>query len=620
MRRPSRVLLPFLSLLWFATLWLSGPADAAAKRRARRTSASAIAYTVDLSNLPYDRLEVTVSVAKPRGKTTLLALPAWTPGSYLIRDFARDLSDMRAHTRGGVPLEVERVDKQTWKVRHGGEDFVAEYYIHARTLSVRTSYADDALAVLNGASIFTYVPGATQLPVDLRVTTREGATIATSLKATADGFRAPDYDHLVDAPLSIGTPTVRTFEVDGTTFEYVLHAPEGTNADIEQLVSEARAVVQSAGEIMGGFPFKRYVFHVICDRNGGGGLEHDDSTVMLLRPWSFTSPVAYRRAASLLAHEFFHAWNVKRIHDRVLGPFDYSSENYTDLLWFHEGFTETMEARILLRAELVSPKEFLKDLERTINRYQKHPGRDATPLAEISKIAWVGAYKPAPHHQNTSISYYLKGALLGVSLDLELRTKSVANGRPPATIESLFQAIWARRDEHQRVAITGELLITEASRLAGEDLRPFFERHVYGTVPLNLISQLSAIGVDAVQADPSLPSFGMHLDSKLRVASVERNGAAQSGGLLVGDEVLAIDDIRVDSPDRLNKVVEAAPSDSSFSILFNRAGRIQRAEVRSRTPTFFKISLERSTTAAQDPSVLRAWWLKEGPAPAPRPQ
>ena len=155
MRRPLRALLPLVSLLWMATLWLSGPSDATAKRRARRPSVAGISYTVDLSRVPFDRLEVTVAVERPRGKATRLALPAWTPGSYLIRDFARDLSDMRARTTDGRALKVERVDKQTWEVRHGGEDFVAEYYIHARTLSVRTSYADDALAVLNGATILS---------------------------------------------------------------------------------------------------------------------------------------------------------------------------------------------------------------------------------------------------------------------------------------------------------------------------------------------------------------------------------------------------------------------------------------------------------------------------------
>ncbi|MGB1699653.1 MAG: M61 family metallopeptidase [Nannocystaceae bacterium] len=615
MRRPLRILPSLISLLWFATLWMAAPDDAAARRRARRAPVGGISYSVDLSKVPYDRLEVRMEVERPRGKSTRLALPAWTPGSYLIRDFARDLSDMRARTASGAPLPVTRVDKQTWEVRHGGQDFVAEYFIHARTLSVRTSYSDDAVAVLNGASIFTYIPGATDLPVKLRVQTQPGASIATSLEATEGGFRAPDYDHLVDAPLSIGTPVVRSFIEDGTTFEYVLHAPEGTNADIDRLVDDARKIVRASGEIMGGFPFKRYVFHVICDRNGGGGLEHDDSTVMLLRPWAFSSPYAYRRAASLLAHEFFHAWNVKRIHDRVLGPFDYSAENYTDLLWFHEGFTETMEARIMLRAGLVSSDEFLRTVERSLNRYRAHPGRDASPIAEISRVAWVEAYKPAPHHANTSISYYLKGNLVGLSLDLALRSKSVANGLPPASVERLFQALWARRDARQRVSISEEMVIAEASKLAGEDLHPFFDRHVRGRIPLPLVSQLERFGIDASPAESPSPTLGMRLDGDLTIVSLERDGPAQAAGLLVGDELLAIDRIRLDDTERLQQFIEHVAAGTTFRVLFSRAGRILERAVKSRPPEVLPLSLERSSTPPAGGESLRAWWLGEGAPP-----
>ncbi len=619
MRRYFRVLLPFVSLLLLVALGLTSPGDAAAKRRARRSSVGAVHYQVDLSKLPFDRLEVTVAVERPRGKTTRLALPAWTPGSYLIRDFARDLSDMRARKADGTSLPVTRIDKQTWEVRHDGDDFTAEYYIHARTLSVRTSYADDAVAVLNGASIFTYIPGATRLPVDLKVAVRDGAVVTTSLESTATGYRATDYDQLVDAPLSVGTPSIRTFEVDGTSFDYVLHAPEGTNADLERLVSDARAIVTASAEIMGGFPFERYVFHVICDRQGGGGLEHDDSTVMILRPWAFDSPSAYERAASLLAHEFFHAWNVKRIHDRTLGPFDYASENYTDLLWFHEGFTETMEARILLRAGLVSSDGFLDNLERSLNRYLAHPGRDATPLAEISRIAWVGAYKPAPHHRNTSISYYLKGGLFGVSLDLELRAKSISNGQRPASVERLFQSIWALRDEDQRVAITDRLLIDQASKLAGEDLRPFFDRHVYGTDPLPLIEQLAEFGVRAVPGPLPSPSFGVRLNGQLRVLSVDRDGPAQRSGLLVGDELIAINAIRLDSTERLRTIVNSSPPSTRYTLLINRTGRVQRVEITSATPEAIPFTLERADPTPESTAALRDTWLRDGSAATSRP-
>ena len=319
-------------------------------------------YRVAIPQPHTQYVEVEVDFPKSKGDWTDVAMPAWTPGSYKIRDFAKHVYALRA--TADKPLRVEHRDKQTWRVHHGGAAFTVAYKVFAADRTVRTSHVDDRHASLNGASLFVYVPGQTGRKCEVELKMVPGWTIHSPLPVTVDGgvarWTARDYDTLVDSPVELGTPEVETFTVDGTTFEFVVTGADAAGADVERLADDAEQVVTAFGELMGGFPMKRYVFFLDITEHGGGGLEHANSTMMMSSRSSFSSDRGYTRSARMVAHEFFHLWNVKRIHDVVLGPFDYARENHTELLWFHEGFTETAEAIALLHAGIWTPAQYLR--------------------------------------------------------------------------------------------------------------------------------------------------------------------------------------------------------------------------------------------------------------------
>lgn len=577
-----------------------------------------LAYRVDITKPATRYVEVQIDVPKLKGKYADFAMPAWAPGSYLVRDFGRHVYEVSA-TSGTNELAVERRDKQTWRVQHGGKPFVLRYRVFADELSVRTSYVDDRMALLNGTSVFMYLVGDTERPAELQLGARPAGWRAhTSLEGSASRFRAADYDALVDAPLLLGEAQRATFEVAGASFEYVLVAPSGTNADLARLSGDAQKVVAAFADIMGGLPFSHYSFLMVADAAGGGGLEHTHSTAMILPPFMFTDDEAYVRAARLAAHEFFHAWNVKRIHDRVLGPFDYSRENYSSLLWFHEGFTETMEARAVLAAGILDDAGYLASLAKSWGRYAARPGSDHTPISQLSRDAWIKAYKPSSNHRNTAISYYLKGDLIGVLLDLEIRKRAQRNGRT-GSLEGLFRRLWtaddAKRDEHP---ITHRDVIDAASAEAGEDMSDFFARYVDGNERLPLPEALRSVGFEVFGLRPGqtpppppgeapagsdTPAPAAEPKAKLwlgayggsAIMAVDTDSPAERAGLAVGDEPIAIDGTRIDSLDDIDARLVGRDIGDRVRIDFFRRGRLDR----------------RFVTLAEDPS--RNWVIRRAP-------
>ena len=337
--------------LWIAPLVISACATA---RPASAKPGAPVRFGVGLTDpaAQYVHIEATFP---SRSARTRLAMPAWTPGSYRIRDFAKHVFGFAARTTQGAPLPVRAIDKQTWEVDNDGVPFVVRYRVYAATPSVRTSVLDDTHAALNGASLFVFEPGATERPHLVRFTAPDDWQVFTALPLRDGAYVAESYDQLVDSPFEVGTPTVDRFDVDGTAFEYVLTSPADLSLDRARLVQDAGALTRTFSEMMGGLPMRRYVFFMHVGDQGGGGLEHADSTMMMMRSAEFDTAAGYSNAARLLAHEFFHLWNVKRIRDRNLGPFDYLHETYSRLLWFHEGLTETMEA-LAMRRSSVRPK------------------------------------------------------------------------------------------------------------------------------------------------------------------------------------------------------------------------------------------------------------------------
>ncbi|MCY1011776.1 PDZ domain-containing protein [Nannocystis pusilla] len=578
------------------------PADWSARERKQL-----VQYEVALAAPESRWLEVVMTVERPRGRRSDVALPAWIPGSYLVRDFARNLDGIEVTDLAGVSVPVERLDKQTWRIGHGGKSFRARYRVWADEPGVRTSVVDDSHATLNGTGLFLYLVGETARPAELRFTGLPANwTVHAALPQPTPGtLRASSYDVLVDSPLELGTPVVHAWDEGGTRVELVFSAPGGSNADSERLARELRPVVHAFAEAMGGLPTARYVFLMLADEKGDGGLEHADSTLMRVPRDMFQDEGGYRRALHLASHEFFHLWNAKRLRDAALVPYDYAREDYSQLLWFHEGFTETVENQILVRAGATSPDEFLRELATAWTAYLQKPGRNHVPLTQASVEAWVKQYKPSPGHFTTTISYYEKGHLAGVCLDLELRLRSRGKG----SLLGVFRRLMASHGARGK-GITFEDIVAAASAEAGSDVRDFFRRYIEGTDELPLPAQLARMGVDveirAPSAGESSPLAArrkqgwtgiVFTDNAIR--SVAPGSPAELAGLLPGDEVVAVAARRTRTGEEATeRLMDHAPGQSVEVALF-RGGRL----------------LQRRLTIADDPR--KAFRFAASPTPEP---
>ncbi|MBL8972442.1 MAG: M61 family metallopeptidase [Myxococcales bacterium] len=572
-----------------------------------------VAYDLEIPAPAEQWVHVTMTVARPKGLRSQVAMPAWTPGSYLVRDHARHVDDLRAESLDGRPLPVTRVDKQTWRIDHGLKGFRVRYRVFADEPGVRTSHVDDRHAVLNGPAIFLYLVGETARPARVDLTLPAGWQAHAALDpapapAGAARFTAPDYDTLVDAPLVLGTPELRSFAVAGARVELVFSAPAGSNADTARIAADLEKIVAAFAEMMGGLPLRRYVFLLLADDAGDGGLEHANSTLMRVPRDMFSGPDGYARIDHLAAHEFFHLWNAKRLRDAALLPYDYRGEDYTRLLWFQEGFTETMEQQALLRARLLAPDVYLRDLATGWTAYLRKPGRNHSPLTELSHDAWIKAYKPSPSHGNTVISYYEKGHYLGVCLDLELRLRSAQHGQQ-GSLAGLFRRLMASHGARGK-GLSQADIVAAASAEAGEPMAEFFARHVDATAELPLPELLARIGVRVTSEAAGKSYSGLVLDPDRSARNIEPGSPAAAAGVMLGDEIVAVAGLRVRTGDEaLARLGERPPGERVELALFRR-GRLEQRSLTLAADPHRSFRFELAPDAGLTPQTLglrRAW-------------
>jgi predicted metalloprotease with PDZ domain len=564
--------------------------------------------------------------ALPARPEVVIAFPAWAPGSYMVRDFVRHVYGLAVSGADGTALVCERLDKQRWRVPSGGRAFQVRYRVFAFEASVRTSFLDTSHGYFNGTSLFFAVEGELGRPVRLSVEPPPGWKISCALPlepaATAEGSHAPavgelvpgagrsrggrrgsessraqtfaarHFDELVDAPCEIGTHQTFTFEVGKTSFELALYG--ATNADPARLVDILRKVVTTTGRIFGGFPFTRYLFLVHALPVGSGGLEHRDAVTMDVSGLQFEDEKGYHRFADLAAHEFFHVWNVKRLHDPVLGPFDYGRENYTRLLWFHEGFTDYMANVIILRAGVITEADFLRWIAEDWPKYATRPGRNVTPLDELSFEAWIKQYKPAENYVNSAVSYYEKGLWAGMTLDLLLREKT----RGKKGLADLFRVLWdACATDGDDAPMTEADVRAAAATVAGEPMDEFFAKYIHGTEELPLPALLRRAGLSVREPAPWEKGGGAESD-RVRAARERSwagavvNGASPTGGeravvrnvvpgspafeagLTFGDEIVAVGGMRVNAATYARRLADHPPG-ARVDVAFFRRDRLE---------------------------------------------
>lgn len=517
---------------------------------AQGPNSSAISFTVLMSKPWTHLLEVEMQIQVPANlnvpNETNLIMPVWTPGSYLIREFERHVQDFAPIDANGNALDWSKVDKNTWRVvSRGARTWKVAYRVYANELTVRTNELNSDHAFWNNAALLMYPEGGISKPSTLRVVPANNWKVATGLPPVAgqpNTFRAENFDVLYDSPVEASNFKQMDFEVRGVPHRIVIDG-EG-NYDPERMRADVKKIVEVEVAMFGGIPYHDYTFILHLRSNTGGGLEHLNSTALGFRRFNFATERGWQSFYGLVAHEFFHLWNVKRIRPDALGPFDYTRENYTRSLWVAEGITDYFGYLMVRRAGLISDRGYLDALARRIESFQNTPGRLAMSAEEASFNSWIKEYRPDENSVNSQISYYDKGELLGLLLDLEIRRRT--NGSK--SLDDVMRTLYADFFEKGRNYTPADFQkICESA--AGASLEDFFARYVRGReeLPYNQIFNAAGLRLEqmGVAAGSPLKGFlGAELDDRtdmVLIQNVRTGTPAYDQGLNAKDQIIALD-------------------------------------------------------------------------------
>jgi predicted metalloprotease with PDZ domain len=500
-----------------------------------------IIYTVAMSKPATHLLEVEMRLAWAGAmpEQAELKMPVWTPGSYLIREYARHVESFSAKDANGTDLAWRKTNKNTWQIdTKGAKEIVARYNVYANELTVRTNELNDEHAFFNNAALLMFPKDQLKAASTIKVVPFGNWKVATGLpkvEGQANTFTAENFDVLYDSPFEVSDFKEISFDVQGKPHRFVVTG-EG-NYDLPKIVRDTTKIIEESSKIFGDLPYNDYLF--ILNTRGGGGLEHLNSTALQFNRFNFTT--RYKDFLSLVAHEFFHLWNVKRIKPDALGPFDYENENYTKLLWFAEGGTAYYESVLLRRANLITPDEFFGYREAQILALQNRPGRFETSLEDSSFDAWIKYYRPDENAINNQISYYDKGEVVNFLLDTEIRTASGGAKSMDDVLRYLY-AEYAKKDKN----FTPEDFQKTCEMMAGKSLNDFFEKYVRGTADIDYNTVLNGIGVRLSTGESGNESayLGANLrqdGDKLIVTSVPKETPAYEQGLNANDQIIAVD-------------------------------------------------------------------------------
>ncbi|MEB5963588.1 peptidase M61 [Comamonas testosteroni] len=511
-----------------------------------------IRFVVQASAVDAHLFDVQLHIARPTAQL-LLSLPVWIPGSYLVREFSKNLQGLRA-VQNDQPVAVQQLCKNQWKIACNADSAcIVSYQVCAYDTSVRTAWLDRRRGFFNGTSLCLRVHGLEEHPHALELlgsAATEGWQVATGLKPAqvdANGFglyQAAHYDELVDCPVEMGRFWRGSFEAGGVPHEFVV-AGAAPSFDGERLLADTKKICEAEIAFWHADgsrpPMDRYVFMLNVVDDNYGGLEHRNSTALICgrrdlpRKGEARAGEGYNTLLGLISHEYFHTWNVKRLRPAELARYDYEQENYTELLWFFEGFTSYYDDLFLRRAGLLDNSQYLKLLARTINQVLQTPGRLVQSVAEASFDAWVKYYRQDENTANHTVSYYTKGSLVALCLDLALR----ANGT--GSLDEVMRSLWHQSaggpiSEADVLAVVGEV--------GSPDIAAQLRTWVHSTGELPLRELLEQHGVKSKTEPAQLAQkLGLRVQENhsVQIKTVLRGGAAEQAGMMAADEWLAVD-------------------------------------------------------------------------------
>ena len=563
------------------------------------------AFQLDLSQPQSHRFSVRLTFRAQQQRESI-ALPSWTPGSYLERDYVRHLEGLQALV-DGVPAQLERRSRHLWWLENLplGAEVQLDYSLLAVEASVRTNWLDVETGFLTAAAWAMAVESQRWQPQQLSLRCPAGWSVATSLQPSAEGWRADTYDELVDSPLALGDLHELSFAVGGVPHRWVwqgLQRPAPLQSWQEHLPKICAATCALLGAER---PVSDdYLFMTRFSAKGYGGLEHDDGCALMFSRRELSSAAGQRRLLQLAAHEYLHQWNVRRLRPVGLRPYRYGQAVLIPELWFAEGVTSYFDQLIVLQAGLCSEEDYLEDLGKDLSRFLSTPGRQVQSLLESATEAWVKLYRRDAHSDNQQISYYLKGALVSLLLDLHLLAQDKG-------LHVLLQQLWERFGRVGRGYSQADI-----EELVGEldpQLPALLQSWLSGVDELPLSGYLKNVGLDLCPDPAESPYSGLQLsfsEGQLSLSKVDRDSPAELAGLSPGDELLALDAERLRSAEQLGQLLI---TDGQHEVLFCRDGAVRSTVLRPSAPQPCRWTLRPDPNASEAACRLRRSWF-QGPA------
>jgi len=540
-------------------------------------------------------------------------MPVWAPGSYLVREFSKNVDLVKAFDELGKPLKVSKRTKNAWSVEKGSASTVKVVYdVYSFELSVRTSFLDLTHGFISGSGVFMYLDGQKQLPGELTVKPyKDFKKVSTSLtpadeSVASDGtvkFKFNDYDQLVDCPIEVGNQEVFHFMAAGVDHTVAIYG-EG-NYDVKALKKDMAHIVETATSVIGENPNKNYTFIIHNVVDGQGGLEHTNSCTLSVNRWTYQGG-EYIGFLSLVAHEYFHLWNVKRIRPIELGPFNYDEENYTSLLWVMEGFTSYYDELLLVRAGFTDPSEYIQKIQSTINYVEGSVGARVQPVAHASFDAWIKAYRPTENSSNTTMTYYSRGQMLAAILDVMIISKY----KGQKCLDHFLQVLYNKYYKGLNRGFSEQEFQDELEAFLGEDMDEFFRKYVFGTEIAPLQETFKKVGLQVEETGVARPSFGASLrqeGGKVLVRGIRSGSAAEQAGISVNDEIIGCNGYRIDQS-ALEQFTGGLKSGEKFDLLISREEKLMNVSV-TMTDYLKPQFIFKKTTDTQG-EKLRNYWLR----------
>jgi predicted metalloprotease with PDZ domain len=572
------------------------------------SSNAPIKYHVSFGNSSAHYAQIAISLSVKKGDTVQFKMPVWSPGSYKIREHAHNV-DESWYTVNGVIKTVVRADKNTWicEAPDKGE-LIFTYNVYGVKIGPRASYIDNNMAFLHGASAFMYIQNKEDMAITLSFEPLPGwkdIEVALPKLPKSNTFICTNYDLLADSPVALGNFDIGSYETAGVPHKIVMIGKG--NYNLEKVTQDFKKITDVEVKMFNHkHPSDVYIHFIQNVTKGGGGLEHLNCQTSQVVRWAYKDEAAYLKFLALVAHEYFHLWNIKRIRPIELGPFDYNRENYTDMLWVVEGITSYFDDLFLRRAGFHSDTTYFEALVTNINRYQNQPGRHVMSLDESSKLAWIKAYMPNKNSKNKTISYYNKGMLVAWMLDVEIMKTTNCKHR----LDDVMQLLYTSYYEAQNRGFTHQEFISACNQIAKTDLTDFFEKYVFskGDLPYPLYGDLLGIKIENnPTATPSIGVLTKMVGGKLTINYVDIDGPAVVAGLSVNDEIIAINGWRTETD--INSNFPNFEIDKSIAIIYARDGRVLECEVKLQRNSEAKFTIVPSTEMTKSQKKMFDTWL-----------